>query len=82
MKIEVFYTGGGIWLAEMDLGNGTYAAISSDYHEAMCIYNYVEGEEKYMTEDMIFCDEVQNFNSEQLKIHNQLYEALKKEVAL
>lgn len=54
MKIEVFYTGGGIWLAEMDLGNGTYAAISSDYHEAMCIYNYVEGEEKYMTEDMIF----------------------------
>lgn len=78
-KVEVFYTGGGIWLAEMNLENGTYATISSDYHEAMCIYKYSD-DEPYMTEDMIFCDEVQNFNSEQLKIHTKLYEALKEKV--
>ena len=69
MKIEVFYTGGGIWLAEMNLEDGTYAAISSDYPEAMCIYKHVEDEEPYMSENMIFCDEVQNFNNDQLKIH-------------
>lgn len=81
MKIEVFYTGGGIWLAEMDLGNGTYAVVDSDYTDSLCIYRFPEeNEEPYMPEDMIFCDIVENLDLEQMKIYNQLYEALRKEV--
>lgn len=78
MKVEVFYTGGGIWLAEMNLENGTYAVVDSDYDTALCIYNYPENEEeKYMPEDMIFSDEVQNLDKEHMKIYTQLLEALK-----
>lgn len=82
-KPEVFYTGGGIWLAELDLQNGTYAVVDSDYYTAICIYQYPEdGEEQYMPEDMIFSDEVQNLDLEQMKIYNRLYEALKEKVSL
>lgn len=78
-KAEAFYTGGGIWIAEKDLGNGTYAAVDSDYDTAICIYNYPEdGEEQYMPEDMVFSDEVQNLDSETMKIYNELMEVLKK----
>ena len=81
MKVEVFYTGGGIWLAEMNLDNGTYAVVDSDYDTALSIYKYPEeGEEQYMSEDMIFSDEVQNLDKEHMKIYNQLLEALQKEI--
>ena len=81
MKVEVFYTGGGIWLAEMNLENGTYAVVDSDYDTALSIYKYPEeGEEQYMSEDMIFSDEVQNLDKEHMKIYTKLLEALKKEI--
>lgn len=81
MKVEVFYTGGGIWLAEMNLENGTYAVVDSDYDTALCIYKYpVDGEEQYMAEDMIFSDEVQNLDNEHMKIYNQLLEALQEKI--
>ena len=81
MKVEVFYTGGGIWLAEMNLDNGTYAVVDSDYDTALSIYKYPEeGEEQYMSEDMIFSDEVQNLDKEHMKIYTKLLEALKKEI--
>lgn len=53
MKPEVFYTGGGIWLAEMNLQNGTYAVVDSDYKECLSIYKYTD-DEPYMPDDMIF----------------------------
>lgn len=81
MKAEVFYTGGGIWLAEMNLENGTYAVVDSDYDTALCIYKYPEeGEEQYMSEDMIFSNEVQNLDKEHMKIYTQLLEALKEKM--
>ena len=81
MKVEVFYTGGGIWLAEMNLENGTYAVVDSDYDTALCIYNYPENEEEqYMPEDMIFSDEVQNLDKEHMKIYTQLLEALQEKI--
>lgn len=79
-NIEVFYTGGGIWLSEINLQNGTYAVISSDFPECLSIYNYVEDENQYMPEDMIFSGSVKELNEEQTKIYNQLLIALKKEV--
>lgn len=82
-KPEVFYTGGGIWLAELDLQNGTYAVVDSDYHDCLSVYNYPEeGEEQYMPEDMIFSKGVDQLDSEQMKIYNKLYKALKEKVSL
>lgn len=81
-KPEVFYTGGGIWLAELDLQNGTYAVVDSDYHECLSIYRYSEDGEQYMPEDMIFSEDVKSLDLEQMKIYNKLYEALKKEAPL
>lgn len=81
MKAEVFYTGGGIWLAEMDLQNGTYAVVDSDYPECLSIYNLTD-DEPYMPEDMIFSKGVDQLDSEQMKIYNRLIAALKKETTL
>ena len=81
MKAEVFYTGGGIWLAEMNLQNGTYAVVDSDYPECLSIYNYTD-EESYLPEDMIFSRGVDQLDSEQIKIYNQLIAALKTKTTL
>ena len=81
MKAEVFYTGGGIWLAEMNLQNGTYAVVDSDYPECLSIYNLTD-DEPYMPEDMIFSKGVDQLDSEQMKIDNQLKAALKTKTTL
>lgn len=81
MKAEVFYTGGGIWLAEMDLQNGTYAVVDSDYHNCLSVYNYTD-DEPYLPEDMIFSKGVDQLDSEQMKIYNQLIAALKTKTTL
>ena len=82
MKAEVFYTGGGIWLAEMNLQNGTYAVVDSDYPECLSIYNYTDDEEQYLPEDMIFSKGVDQLDSEQMKIYNKLIAALKTKTTL
>ena len=80
MKAEVFYTGGGIWLAEKDLGNGTYAVVDSEYHDCLSIYK--EAEERYMPEDMVFSEGVAKLDLEQMKIYRELVEALKEKTEL
>lgn len=81
MKAEVFYTGGGIWIAEMDLQNGTYAVVDSDFNECLSIYNYTD-DEQYMPEDMIFSKGVDQLDTEEMKIYNQLIAALKEKTTL
>ena len=81
MKPEIFYTGGGIWLAEMNLQNGTYAVVDSDYKECLSIYKYTD-DDPYMPEDMIFSKGVDQLDSEQMKIYNQLLATLKEKTTL
>lgn len=53
-KIEVFYTGGGIWLAEANLGDNKYAVVNSEQPEYMGVYLYEKGEDDtYYPEDII-----------------------------
>lgn len=80
MKAEAFYTGGGIWLAEKDLGNGTYAVVDSEYHDCLSIYK--EAEERYMPEDMVFSEGVAKLDLEQMKIYRELVDALKEKTEL
>jgi hypothetical protein len=81
MTVEVFYTGGGIWLAEMNLDNKRYAVIDSSYKECLTIYNYVDEDNKYMCEDMIFSDNVANLDTEHKKIYYKLLKALNSKIS-
>lgn len=76
MKIEVFYTGGGITLAEADLG-AQYAVVGSDYPNCISIYNKVEGEEPYMPEDMVASLMVEEMDAETKALYLKMLEALK-----
>jgi hypothetical protein len=76
MKIEVFYTGGGITLAEADLG-AQYAVIGTDYPGFISIYNRVEGEEPYMPEDMVASLSEQEMDAETKALYLEMLEALK-----
>lgn len=53
LKIEVFYTGGGIWLAETYIDEITYAVVNSEHPEFLSIYESYEDDEKYLPDDMI-----------------------------
>ena len=53
VKIETFYTGGGITLAEANLNKKQYAVVSSDAPDFMAVYLYSNGETTYLPEDMI-----------------------------
>lgn len=52
-KIEVFYTGGGITLAEADLNEKQFAVVSTEAPECLTIYNYADGGETFLPEDMV-----------------------------
>ena len=64
LKIEVFYTGGGIWLAETYLDEITYAVVTSDAPEYLAISESDPDDERYLPDDMIVAkhkDELHNF---------------------
>lgn len=78
--IEVFNTGGNTWFAEMDLGDGTYAVVSSAYEDELAIYTYPESgdeDDKYYAEEMIYDEEVGDMDTEHKRIYKKLYRALK-----
>lgn len=53
-NIEIFYTGGGITLAEIDLNKSEYAVVSSDAPDYLTIYKRSEDNEKsYLPDDML-----------------------------
>lgn len=54
-KIEVFYTGGGITLAEAELDEAHIAVVSSDAPEYIAVYTHPEDDVSYLPEDMTGC---------------------------
>lgn len=52
-KIETFYTGGGITIAEADVDVGHYAVVSSEAPEFLSVYAYSDGEKTYLPDDMV-----------------------------
>lgn len=77
MKTDVFYTGGGIWLSEGILDNGTCAIVSSEFPEFLSVYNINE-EEPYLSEDMIFSKHVNELDEHYKEIYNNLLIELNK----
>lgn len=74
-KPIAYNSGGGIWICEMDLGDGTYAVIDSESiicdTECLSIYNYAE--EPFMPEDMFFSENVEDLD----RLHKALYMHMK-----
>ena len=77
MKIETFYTGGGIWLSQYDAGGGYYAVVSSDYPDCLSIYRKTdENEDLYLPENMVSSKSPDELNPVQKAVYAQLKEAL------
>ena len=52
-KIEVFYTGGGITIAETDIDAKHYAVVSTEAPDFLTVYAYDDGEKTYLPDDMV-----------------------------
>lgn len=78
-KIEVFYTGGGIWIGEKALQNNTYAVVDTDFIDCLTIYKDSTEEEKYTPENMIYSADKNELNEEQRKIYDELLKAIRKQ---
>ena len=78
MKIETFYTGGGIWLTEVVINdNGDYAVISNEYPEILSVYHAAENEdEKYMPEDMYISEHYSKLDSDLQELYEKMLKDL------
>ena len=77
-KIDVFYTGGGVALAEAILDDGHYAVVGNDAPEHLAIYKRVdEDEENYLPEDMISSTHFSELDGDQKTLYTEMVEELK-----
>lgn len=75
-KIEVFYTGGGISLAQADLEGDRYAVVSTDAPEYLAIYKREDGEETFLPEDMVASMKPEEMGPDMLELHREMVEQL------
>lgn len=76
-NIEIFYTGGGITLAETDLSNTEYAVVSSDSPNFLTVYNRDENNEKtYLPDDMIVSTPKEKLTSNLKPLYIKMLEKL------
>ena len=74
-KIEVFYTGGGITLAEAAMNLARYAVVTSEAPEYLTIYNRTENE-PYLPEDMVMSLMEADMDAEVKNLYTQMLEKL------
>lgn len=76
-KIELFYTGGGITIAEADTDKTHYAVVSSEAPDFISVYAYADNEKTYLPEDMILSGKGEDLSSELQALHAKMLEKLK-----
>ena len=76
-NIEVFYTGGGITLAEANIDSTHYAVVSSDAPEFFAVYKYADGETTYLPEDMLVSSHVNEIAPEYSALYKKMLDKLK-----
>lgn len=81
MKVEVFYTCGGVWLSEVDLNENEYAVVSTEYPNELAIYTKEDEDDKYHPEDMILVENKNDLPNELRKIYDTLYTELMKKAS-
>lgn len=78
-EIDVFYTGGGIWIAEANLGDNKYAVVNSEYPEYLGVYLYEKAEDgQYYPEDMISDQHKDELDGNLKETYEKLLVALEK----
>lgn len=81
MRIETFYTGGGIWLTEAEIDQDHYAVVGNEYPDTFAIYRKAEGE-KYCSEDMVFCELREDLSDEYKELYDFMVASLRSNGAL
>ena len=76
-KIEVFYTGGGITLAEADVDATRYAVVSSEAPDFLSVYTYTDGEKTYLPDDMILSTPQEELAPEYKALYMKMLDKLK-----
>lgn len=76
-KIETFYTGGGITLAEADIDGGRYAVVSSEAPEFLSVYAYSDGEKTYLPDDMVSSVAKEDLPAELNALYRKMLDKLK-----
>ena len=78
MKIETFYTGGGIWLTESVINeDGDYAVIGNDFPECLSLYHKAENEDaKYMPEDMFLSEHHSELSPDLKSLYDEMLKHL------
>jgi hypothetical protein len=78
MKIETFYTGGGITITEADINPDQYAVVSTECPELLAVYKYDDGGEKtHLPDDMVASIHQNDLAPELKAIHEKMLEKLK-----
>lgn len=72
--LEVFNTGGGIWLVEVEINDiGDYAVVNSEHPEIISLYHKPEdGETKYLPDDMYMSMHCDNLGIEMGALHSRM----------
>ena len=78
-KIEVFYTGGGITIAEADINTNQYAVVSTEAPEFFTIYAYADEEKTYLPDDMIASHRKDELAPNLLQLYSEMLNKLKSE---
>ena len=77
-KIEVFYTGGGITIAEADLSDKRYAVVTTEAPEFFSVYDYDADEEKtHLPDDMVYSVKHDEIPPELQTLYAHMVEKLK-----
>lgn len=76
-KIELFYTGGGITLAEVDIDTKHYAVVSSEAPDFLTIYTQADGEKDYLPENMVASTSKEDIAQEFRALYTEMLDKLK-----
>lgn len=76
-KIEVFYTGGGITLAEAAVDADHYAVVSTEAPDFLTVYKYDNGESTYLPDDVVVSSSKEEIAPELQALYTEMLDKLK-----
>lgn len=76
-KIEVFYTGGGITIAETDIDSSHYAVVSTEAPDFFTVYSFSRGEKTYLPDDMVYSIDTEKVHPDLKPIYDEMLSKLK-----
>ena len=80
MRAEAFYTGGGIWLSAVDMGDGLYGVVDSDFVDCLTVYDHEDEDQDidFPCQNMVASHEVKELTEDELHAWAIAYQALQR----